>query len=210
VDRFLIATNRLTDAGRQLVAQTQLLSAMRDDDAFPVDGLRSSARALAISLAAAASDPTAAVDEHQIDEVCKGLAGLSQDLRSLIERRWADIASRAHLADVAGLLEALIRVETYRDRAEALLQRVSALRRDLDSAPVANETDYRNFQQALRSVLSAVDDLRISDKPGLEDFLKDAAGGGATLSRLTEPIIAWINEQGLSKHFVIRAGSPRA
>jgi hypothetical protein len=202
------ATSRLRENRGKLAAQTELIAAMRADDRFPVAQLTSRAQVISALLNAATRDLPAAVEEHQIEKISDALTALSQELRSIIERNWKDVADQARLTDVLGLLEALTHVQSYRQRATTLLQQANTLQHTLGN-PVGDATSYRQFQQQLQTFLAAVNSLKIGDKPGLEEFLKDAVAGLATLNRLTPPITSWIDEQGLSNHFFIRPGAPR-
>lgn len=47
------------------------------------------------------------------------------------------------------------------------------------------------------------EELRISDDPEVQEFLRACAAGGASLSQLTPPVIDWIAGRNLTGRFKI-------
>ena len=210
LDRIRSVTETLTSARTTLSSQVELIAEIAKDQALTAkDVPRFRAEAIERLVQTVLEDLPKAVDDLNVTKVADHLQGLTQELRGLVERRWAVAAEQVHLSDVKGLLQALAQVDRFSERAKELLAIVQSLESTLEGGQVPDAARYRIFRKDVSDLLAAVAELKISDKPGLEDFLKDAAAGHATLARLTPAINDWISEEGLQDHFLVRPGRPR-
>jgi hypothetical protein len=207
IDRVRSMTERTSNARDRLKSQLDLVTEMaKDENLKPTEVPRSRAEALKRLVDTVLDDLVTAVDDDEIAKVVDHLQGLSQELRAIIERRWTAVSTQVHLQDIKGLLLALLRVEGYAARAGEMMALVRSIDSTLESGVVSGSAHYRLFRRDLQQLLDAVDALEISDKPGLEEFLKDAAAERASLARLTPAIRSWIEDEGLLEYFLIRPG----
>lgn len=165
---------------------------------IPVPQVRDAAVAAKLALECSSDEIVAKTAEAN-----KKAADLSDVLRSVAGLGWRSLVVKLNLIERRALVEALRHVPQYRAEAAMLIALLNTLESQMRSEFVTR-ADYRLFKETLEEFEEAFNQLKISESPDVEVFLRQFAMGLATMVHLTDDARDWIREQGIESSFHIR------
>ena len=150
------------------------------------------------------ADPAFILGPGRLSAVKSGVLAFAASLEGQLLNAWRVHAVSQVPNVTPEVLNVLARIGALRPQVD----RIWAGLRDLESRAArlpATETEIDELDRKVREVSEAWNEFDTSHLPvDVWQFLKEAAGSGAALARLTDPVRAWLEEHELSSAFAIR------